>query len=315
MNAQVSAASFAPNMQLPWESSFDIDYRFKRILRPMLVLLCVCGLAIPFIEVPEKERAEKEKLPPQLARVILEEKKLPPPVIPPKPKPKPVEAEKPKPKPKKPVEKKPAPVKTVAQARQAAASTGLLKFKDELQALRENNNMADIKTAQLSRGTATAAKLERAIITSGKNSTSGGITTASLSRDTGGRALSGHQTTQVAAPVDTKGRTSNKARPYDSNMSGGRSEEDISQVMDANKGAIYAIYNRALRKNPGLQGKVTIKLVIQPTGAVSSASIVSSELYDPALEKKLLARVRLINFGAADVATTTLNYSFEFLPF
>ena len=84
MNAQVSAASFAPNMQLPWESSFDIDYRFKRILRPMLVLLCVCGLAIPFIEVPEKERAEKEKLPPQLARVILEEKKLPPPVIPPK---------------------------------------------------------------------------------------------------------------------------------------------------------------------------------------------------------------------------------------
>ena len=226
-----------------------------------------------------------------------------------------MEAEKPKPKPKKPVEKKPAPVKTVAQARQAAASTGLLKFKDELQALRENNNMADIKTAQLSRGTATAAKLERAVITSGKNSTSGGITTASLSRDTGGRALSGHQTTQVAAPVDTKGRTSNKARPYDSNMSGGRSEEDISQVMDANKGAIYAIYNRALRKNPGLQGKVTIKLVIQPTGAVSSASIVSSELYDPALEKKLLARVRLINFGAADVATTTLNYSFEFLPF
>jgi len=85
--------------------------------------------------------------------------------------------------------------------------------------------------------------------------------------------------------------------------------------MDKNKAAIFATYNRELRKNPTLEGKVVFKMVIEPNGRVSEASIVSSELDDPALERKLLARVRLINFGAKDVLQTTLNYAIDFLPY
>jgi TonB family protein len=95
----------------------------------------------------------------------------------------------------------------------------------------------------------------------------------------------------------------------------GRSDESVRKIFDQNKGAVFAIYNRALRKDPSLQGKVTVRLVIEPNGTVSSAKLVSSALNSPALERKLLARIRLINFGAEPVARTTVNYSFDFLPF
>jgi hypothetical protein len=57
-----------------------------------------------------------------------------------------------------------------------------------------------------------------------------------------------------------------------------------------------------------------VKLVIEPNGSVSAVELVSSELGSPALERKLLSRIRLINFGSANVERTTLNYSIDFLP-
>jgi hypothetical protein len=40
----------------------------------------------------------------------------------------------------------------------------------------------------------------------------------------------------------------------------------------------------------------------------------ATDLGNATLENRLLTRIRMINFGAADVAATRLNYSFEFLP-
>jgi len=75
------------------------------------------------------------------------------------------------------------------------------------------------------------------------------------------------------------------------------------------------VYNKALRKNPSLEGKVVFKLVIDESGRVSNASIVSSELNDAALERKLLLRIKLINFGKKNVLQTTLEYALDFLPY
>ena len=58
-------------------------------------------------------------------------------------------------------------------------------------------------------------------------------------------------------------------------------------VFDQNKGAIYALYNRALRRDPTLQGKMVLKLTIEPSGAVSLCEIVSSEIEDEELERKI----------------------------
>ncbi len=85
-------------------------------------------------------------------------------------------------------------------------------------------------------------------------------------------------------------------------------------MMEQHKGAIYAIYNRALRQNAALQGKMVVKIVIDPSGRIVEASLVSSELHDADLESKILNRIRLISFPTGNVIRTTINQTFDFLP-
>ncbi|WP_036229674.1 TonB family protein, partial [Methylibium sp. T29-B] len=93
-----------------------------------------------------------------------------------------------------------------------------------------------------------------------------------------------------------------------------RSIEEIKLVFERNKGAIYALYNRALREDPSLQGKVVLELKIAPAGDVVGVRIVSSELHASELEGKLLARVRQFDFGAKDVEQMVVSWPVDFLP-
>ncbi len=85
-------------------------------------------------------------------------------------------------------------------------------------------------------------------------------------------------------------------------------------MLDSNKGAIFAIYNRALRQDPSLQGKIVLELQIDPTGRVLECRVVSSELPDQNLMEKIVSRIRLFDFGKRDVGTTTISYPVQFLP-
>ena len=306
-----------PNTLLPWSSSAEDDERFKRILKIALIALVVLSIPITLIDVPEQTREEKAKLPPQLARVILEKQELPPPkpVEPPKVEEK--KPEEPKPEPEKkpePVKEKPPEKPNVAKARDKAAASGLLQFKDDLMEMRESLDVSAIDSANVARGEATAATVDRSMVTSGVTTASGGINTAALSRDTGGVALSGRETTKVESDLAKSTGTTAADSGGQAQESAARSEEEIRKVMEQHKGAIFSIYNRALRQNPALQGKVVVKIIIESSGKISDVSIVSSELQDPDLEAKLLQRIRLISFPASNVARTTLNYSFDFLP-
>jgi TonB family protein len=93
-----------------------------------------------------------------------------------------------------------------------------------------------------------------------------------------------------------------------------RSIEEIKLVFERNKGAIYALYNRALREEPGLQGKVVLELKIAPSGEVLECRIASSELNAAELERKLLARIRQFEFGAKDVEQMVVTWPVDFLP-
>jgi TonB family protein len=176
------------------------------------------------------------------------------------------------------------------------------------------------------------------LITSNATGGSGGINTASYSRDTGGGGLAGRSTTLVEGVIGggggggaggggARGRADGKgsgigggaAGPGGAVQRGGsgkasRSIEDIKIVFERNKGAIYAIYNRALRAEPGLQGKVVLKLTISPGGGVMDCRIESSELRQPDLEAKLLARIRQFDFGAKDVDQMIVTWPVDFLP-
>jgi len=74
------------------------------------------------------------------------------------------------------------------------------------------------------------------------------------------------------------------------------------------------LYSRALRDNPALQGKVVLEVTIAPSGEITQCRMVSSELGDPELERKLVARVKMFRFESRDVATMTTTKPIEFFP-
>ena len=156
--------------------------------------------------------------------------------------------------------------------------------------------------------------VQRALITAKTGGTSGGIsapTSSGLAAGSG--SLNGYQAGQVKDPTlaraggqgGTRGGGSGKAS---------RGEEEVALVFTRNKGSIDSMYARALRDNPALQGKVLVEITIAPSGDITAARIVSSELNDPEFENKLLARIRLFKFEARDVATLTATKPIDFFP-
>ncbi len=176
----------------------------------------------------------------------------------------------------------------------------------------------------------------RSMITSNAQGGSGGINTAAYSRNTGGGGLAGRATTLVEGAAgggggggpgggggggkgNGTGLGSGDGARGGSIAKGGsgkasRSLEDIKIVLERSKGSLYSIYNRALREDAALQGKVVVELKIAPSGEVVGARVISSELKTPDLEAKILARIRTLDFGAKDVAEMVTTWPLDFLP-
>lgn len=304
-------AAYYHSPELPWTISEDEELRYKKILKRALLLFLLLAIILPLLPVPKISRERIEELPPRLAKLLLERQQQPPP--PPAPVVKAPQPDAKKPEPVKKVEPK-KPEKTAEAARAKAERSGLLAFKADLADLRTNSTTTKLEKAELAKGPATGSApgraSERALITSSAAGGSGGINTAKLSRDTGGGGLGGRSTTQVTSSVGEGGGGITRGG---SGMAG-RSLEEIKLVFDRNKGAIYTIYNRALRDDPALQGKVVLKLTIAPSGQVLDCKIVSSELRAPELERKLAARIKQFDFGAKKVDTMVVTYPIDFLP-
>lgn len=296
--------------QLAWSVSEEEDQRYRRILRRSLQALLALAILLTLLPVPKIPPQQAEELPPRLAKLLLE-RQIPPPVV------KAPEPEAKKPDTKKPELRKVEPKKpNVEAARVKAERSGLLAFKDELSDLRSMST-SKLDKPQLAKGPVPAPGPsgrgpERSLITSNATGGSGGINTAKLSRDTGGGGLGNRSTGQVSSPVGGGGGEGRISRGGSGKA--GRSLEEIKLVFDRNKGAIYTIYNRALRDDPSLQGKVVLKLTIAPSGQVLDCQIISSELKAAELERKLLARIRQFDFGPKDVDTMVVTYPIDFLP-
>jgi TonB family protein len=154
------------------------------------------------------------------------------------------------------------------------------------------------------------------MITSKVGQGSGGITSASTSRGfgTGAGSLTGHDTTTVTSQIARGGLNNRGPTRTGSSGKAARSREEIELIFDRNKGAIYALYSRALRERPELQGKMVLEFTISPSGEVTMCRVVSSELNDPELENKIISRVRLFKFEPKDVESVTTTKPIDFFP-
>jgi TonB family protein len=327
----MAKAVLIPEPELPWaEHQEDRGFRWLMII--MVVLFLGVGVAFNAIKLPEVVQKNLVDISPRLAKLILEKQKVKPPP-PKKEKPreekkkepekkkkeKPKEKEKPKAK-EKPKEKKKEVKKE--DAREIAKKSGLIALADELDDLRESFDLDDtLKLPQQTEGKqATVVATSSDLLTAGAQTSSGGIKTDTLNRNIKTSELAQRQTTRVESKIEAdatklaNASTSQKQKGSGSGSVAKRSADEIERVFQKNKGSIFNIYNRALRKNPSLVGKVVIELTISPGGQVTAVKVLSSELDDKKLERKLVIKIKKFKFSKANVAEITVTYPIDFLP-
>jgi len=305
----VLLAPYYRRFELPWEGDSEASQRYRRILQVGLALLLLLGILIPLLPAPPRPASE-EAIPQRLARVMIENQVKPPPPPPP-----PVQ-EAPKVEPVKKIPVTPPPVDRTQQAREKAEKQ-LNQVKDELADLREQMPDPTLgETKNLTGAVGADSHAERSLITSKVGAGSGGITSANSSRGfgTGAGSLNGHETTAVSSAIARSGLDSRPATRTGASGKAARSREEIELVFDRNKGAIYALYSRALRERPDLQGKLVLEFTIAPSGEVTMCRLVSSELGDPELENKIVLRVKLFRFEPKDVEPITTTKPIDFFP-
>ncbi len=313
---------FYREYELPWSSDSNQDRKFQRLLGITFLVVLVLGLIWPFLPTPERDPNEMDEIPPRIAQLLLEEEPLPPPPPPPKEEEPEPEADEPEPEevvetdpePEPEPEPVPEPEVDLTEVAREQAQAALMPFAADLADLVDQellNKVADDR--ELSASVGEAVRNERSMITSKVGTASTGINTADMSRNTGGSGIAGRSTTQVKNPVAGIGPAGGASRTGTSGKAS-RSREEIELVFDKNKGAIFALYNRALRNDPSLEGKVVLRLTIAPNGQVTMCEVISSELGDPDLENKLVQRIKLFRFEAKDVEAITTTKPIDFFP-
>ncbi|GMG86399.1 AgmX/PglI C-terminal domain-containing protein [Biformimicrobium ophioploci] len=303
---------------MPWHKQGEDEKRFRKSVLASLLLALLLGSGVALWTLPEPDENQVIEIPERLAKLVIEKKTKP------KPPPEPKQAQ------QKPDEKKPEPKKEVAQkeppptkaekkeARRKAERAGVLAFKDNFQDLIEDDldQRLGVQT-QLSTTGKRENRSQRSLITAAAKAGSGGIDTASLSRNVGGTgsALNGVAFSRVESSIGSEGDFAGEDRPLSNGAGPSRTDEEIQIVFDRYKAALYRIYNRELRKNPALQGKMVLRITIEPDGSVSLAKVETSDMDSATLDRMIASRVKRFNFGPkAGVPTITILYPIDFLP-
>jgi hypothetical protein len=291
------------------------------------------------------------EIPKRLARLVKQEP--PRPAVPPKPAAPKAEEEIQKPKDetkavpkkqetaKKATEQKPKPKpKQVAGgggggpkgARKKAERAGVLAFKNSFAELMDETPIAKLGTeARLSKESprvAGQAVAQRSLVAmQAKGGTSGGIGLAQFSRNVGsgnGNGLGGSGIGKGGSRGNGAGFDNVEStiagieeagRPLSDGPGLGRTDEEIQIVFDRYKATLYRIYNKELRKDPTLRGKILLRISIETDGTVSLCKVESTDLASDELVAKIVARIKRFNFGPKEgVPVLTILYPIDFLP-
>ena len=298
LRTPTTLAPYYRRYELPWSPSEDTERRFRAILRNLAIVFAIIAVLMPFLP-RHVVVVNTDSLPERVVQLVMEP---PPPPPPPPP-----------PKPEKPLEKAPVVPKPVVPVDPRVKAQKNAAVFDQLAALRDVDMDKFAKNQPKTTDPGDVSVVSRNIISSKIGGTSGGINAPSSSGlAAGSGSLRGIYTTQVKDP--NMGATGQAATRAGGSGKASRSADEIALVFTKNKGAIDAMYARALRDNPALQGKVVLELTISPSGDVTAARIISSDLNDKEFESKLLARIRVFKFEAKDVGTLTATKPIDFFP-
>lgn len=282
--------------------SSESDRRFRRLLLAIGLPALLFGVGIPFIEVSGLLKGGGMLTPVRYAKLI-EQTAAPEPEAQPdqpvtKPQPKPVQ------KPQLTQQQK------VEKARKKAEKA-IASLQDSLAELRESN--LPTVNAPLTGEVISSPSGKTPSFAASASTSSGGIGEVGVVERQSTTALGSREAQRVKSTVGS-GRDASRAGLSGDIVKNGRSLDDIALVFDRAKGAFYTMYQRELRANPNSRGKVVVRLTIAPSGRVTACKVVSSEMNNPEFEKKVVARVMLLDFGPKDIGDYTVDYPLYFLP-
>lgn len=100
-------------------------------------------------------------------------------------------------------------------------------------------------------------------------------------------------------------------QPGATTVQGALPKEVIARIVRQHFGALRMCYEQGLQRDPNLHGKVTVKFVIDKTGAVTIATATG---FDGDVDTCLAARFRTFAFPAPEGGIVTVQYPLEFAP-
>jgi len=104
-----------------------------------------------------------------------------------------------------------------------------------------------------------------------------------------------------------------KKRPVASGGTGMMSPQDVAKVVSRKLGAIKSCYEQALKRDPTLSGKVTIRFTISGVGRVTTARTTVNEL-TPAVGNCMVSAFKRMRFPPPEGGEVNFEYPFMFTP-
>jgi outer membrane biosynthesis protein TonB len=94
---------------------------------------------------------------------------------------------------------------------------------------------------------------------------------------------------------------------------GALNPQEVNKVIGRRMGAIKGCYERALRRDPNLKGKLVVRFTIAGSGRVTAARIVENDL-TPEVGNCVVSRFKAFRFPQPDGGSLTMESPFMFMP-
>ena len=306
----------ARSIVMPWMRIGEEDERFRKSLTLALLTSLFFAVWAPFIEIPLPEPEPAAEAPERLTRLIMEQRRQPPPteaMIP--------EAPKQALAKETPAEQKAKPKEGPGVGPADGPGKGILAFREKISGFAENQTISRLGSqARISSPGAAAGVVQRSMLTTQAAGSSGGINLADLSRGVGGggsgggRQIEGVQIARVESTIGGGGGRGSASSVGGGGPPVGRTDEEIQIVFDRHKAALYRLYNRELRRDPTLKGQVVLRIRIEPDGSVTICELQATDMNARELVAQVIERVKGFDFGAKPVPPITILYPIDFLP-
>ena len=94
---------------------------------------------------------------------------------------------------------------------------------------------------------------------------------------------------------------------------GARSEESLRQVLAQNMGRLQYIYNKFLKNDPAMGGKLEVEVSINADGTVKNAVILNSDFSNADFEREVLSAMRRWRYGSITSGEMKVVYPLLFV--